>query len=130
MLGEWFKARVAELKEGLQELQERAELERGDGPIPGRSRAGPRRSAPVYYPADEELELVEEIPAPESVGEPNLEMHPPASEIVDAAAPVARSALRARLRDPARLREAIVVREVLDKPVALRGSMRRPFNDR
>ena len=85
----------------------------------------------MYYPADDELDIAEEAPAPEPAGVTEREILPPAApEIVAAAAPVARSALRARLRDPARLREAIVVREVLDKPVALRGSMRRPFNDR
>ncbi len=121
MLGNWIKGRLDELKEGLQELQERAEIERYGTP-----QSGQRRSGPVYYPADPEPEFLDEPPAcPPSL---ELDMPPPLPE--ERSVPPAKVALRQRLRDPARLREAIVVREILDKPVALRGRGRRAFKDR
>ena len=123
MLGEWLKGRLDELKEGLRELQEQA-----DAQGHGLAQAGLRQTAPVYYSADTEPELPPDLAVQDQPEVPNIDraVREPAPPMPAKSSDV----LRERLRDPRRLREAIVVREILDKPVALRGPGRRAFHDR
>ena len=141
----WLQERITELREGLEELQAQAQARsqsqsqsqsqsefEHDGDAPPRG-PGLRRQAPVSISADDDpweppaqstLESLDLVSGGDS-GRPKR-----AGVAAPRAMAIHPGRIRDRLREPGRIREAIVLREILDRPLALRHPVRRSFRDR
>ena len=94
---------------------------------PATPRGGHRRTAPIYVRGSPDEPTPGRLPPGTANLDLNLDTSPPP------ASHTGRDALhelRAKLREPGRLREAVVMREILDRPLGLRRPARRSFRDR
>lgn len=131
MLFDFIRRRLEELRDGLEELkrQQNGEYTPGNLRVPGQ-----RRTAPIYVRGDPNEPLPSERdaqsqPAPKAYEELHL---PLTSDSGDEAQGHAFEVnkLRDSIREPGRLKEAFVLREILDRPIGLRRPARRSFRDR
>jgi hypothetical protein len=113
-----IKRLILEFQQRLEELKDQ-QRDRDEGePLV----VGAQRTAPVHVGDDGELS-----PEQAHLEAIDLDGRLPAAS---ATAPPQRPAIRTRLRSRAQLRDAVVMREILDRPLTLRRPVRRSFRDR
>jgi hypothetical protein len=113
-----IKRLIREFQQRLEELKdEQRDRDEGDALV-----VGARRTAPVYVRDDGEL-----LPEQAHLDAIDLDFRLPVASVT---APPERPAIRTRLRSRAQLRDAVVMREILDRPLTLRRPSRRSFRDR